>query len=141
MNTQYTKRIIEVIPIMLLSLTKALLFIGLLFNNCVSSCPKMVYTGCILAFGREIEAQKLHFLFLFNSIANVELCTSAYPMQTPCCFQLFFLLIYSSVKCCLCFGLPNFSVLYSFEFPFGMESEFHLSLHNTFPINTICPTW
>ena len=46
---------------------------------------------------------------------------------------------YSSVKCCLCFGFANLSVLYSFEFPFGIEREVQFSLHNNFPINTICP--
>ena len=48
---------------------------------------------------------------------------------------------YSSVKCCLCFGFANLSALYSFELPFGTEREVHFSLHISFPINTICPTW
>ena len=52
----------------------------------------------------------------------------------------FFSFIYSSVKCCLYFGFENLSALYSFELPFGMESEAQFSLHNSFPINTICPT-
>ena len=48
---------------------------------------------------------------------------------------------YSSAKCCLCFGLANLSALYSLVVPFGIEREAHFSLHNSFPINTICPMW
>ena len=45
----------------------------------------------------------------------------------------------SSVKCPLCFGFENLSLLYDCEFPFGIDSEVQPFSASIFPKKTICP--
>jgi hypothetical protein len=52
---------------------------------CGSSENILCATFWGFAFGREIEAQKLVLLLMFNRKTTVEFCTSARLTQNPCC--------------------------------------------------------
>jgi len=77
---------------------------------------------------RESNQELLSLLILSEEMSRSSL--DGYP---PFFFRI------SSVKCSVCLGLENLSALNSFDFPFGIDNETHLSPQIIFPRNTIWP--